>query len=85
MRDDLNAILSFIGSESLTDDEFDSIDLDGMGDRVAVYQVLLLILESREAVSDTTTRLQNYFLAEGTSISGPPESDSNIFVGSSLE
>jgi hypothetical protein len=85
MRDALNAILSFIGVESLTDEEFDSIDLDTMDDQVAVYEELKIVLEDRELGSAMTTRLQNYFLAKGTSVVSPSSPDSNIWVGSSLE
>jgi hypothetical protein len=84
MRDDLNDILSFIGAESLTDEEFDSIDLENMENQVDVYNSLLVVLESRESVSDMAIRLQNYFLAQGVIITSP-EPTSNIFVGSVLE
>lgn len=84
MRDDLNAILTFIGSASLTDEEFESIELESLDDQVAVYQSLLGILGSRESNSVTTARLRSYFLAKGVNVS-PARSGSNIFVGSSLE
>jgi hypothetical protein len=41
MRDILNAILAFIGSESLTDDEFDSVDIDDDENNSEVYNALL--------------------------------------------
>lgn len=85
MRDDLDAILSFIGAETLTDEEFDEVELANMDDQVAVYQTLLSVLESRELGSNMTTRLQNYFQAKGIVVVAPPEAGSNIFVGSSLE
>lgn len=85
MRDDLNAILTFIGTESLTDEEFEAVDLDNMDDQVAVYEALKVVLEDRELGSAMTTRLQNYFLAKGTSVVSPSSPDSNIWVGSSLE
>lgn len=85
MREALNAILTFIGTESLTDEEFDSIDLDSMDDSVAVYQSLGVVLEDRELGSAMTTRLQNYFLAKGTNVVTPRQPGSNIWVGSSLE
>lgn len=86
MRDDLNAILIFIGAESLTNEEFDSITLENMDDQVANYNALLSVLQSRELVSDMTTRLQNYFLAKGVQVSPPGKpATSNIFVGVSLD
>jgi hypothetical protein len=85
MRDYLNAILQFIGAESLTDEEFDSIDLESTEDQVAVYNVLLAILEARELVSEMRARLQNYFLAQGTQVSLPAAAVTNIFVGGCIE
>jgi hypothetical protein len=84
MRDYLNAVLSFIGSESLTDDEFDSIDLEDTNDQVANYNSLLSILQARDVVSGMTTRLQYYYLAKGVEVSAPNNAVSNIFVGSPL-
>lgn len=85
MRDYLNAILEFIGVESLTDEEFDAIELEDTVDQVAVYNVLLGILEDRELISEMRTRLQNYFLAQGTEVVLPPAPVTNIFVGGCIE
>ncbi len=84
MRDYLNAILEFIGAESLTDEEFDSITLEDTEDQVANYNALLVILQARELVSDMASRLQHYFLAQGVSVSAPVSAVSNIFVGAVL-
>ncbi len=82
MRDYLNDILEFIGVDSLTDIEFDSITLEETTDQVAVYNVLLNILEARELVSTMRSRLQNYFLAKGVEgVVLPPAPVTNIFVG----
>jgi hypothetical protein len=85
MRDYLNAILQFVSAESLTDEEFEAITLESTVDQVAVYNVLLGVLEAREVVSAMTTRLQNYFLAKGVAVSEPSSPASNIFVGSCIE
>jgi len=87
MRDYLNGILSFIGAESLTDEEFNSIGIENTDDQIAVYQALLGVLQSRDLVSDDMTmRLQNYFLAKGVAVVKVTKLPvSNIFVGASLE
>lgn len=84
MRDYLNGILSFIGAESLTDEEFGSITLDSTEDQIAVYNVLLTIIESRDLVSQMSSRLRYYFLAKGVQVEEPSAPTSNIFVGSPL-
>jgi hypothetical protein len=84
MRDYLNGVLSFIGAESLTDEEFESIDLEVFTDLVANYNALLIVLQDREVVSSMTSRLENYFLAKGAAVSTPNNARSNIFVGSEL-
>ncbi len=84
MRDYFNGVLSFIGAESLTDEEFDSIALEVSTDLVANYNALLIILQDREVVSTMTSRLKNYYLAKGAEVSEPDNSISNIFVGAEL-
>lgn len=87
MRNYLNAILTFIGTGSLTDEEFDAFTLEDTNDQLLVYNALVELLESREAVSETSSRLQYYFLAKGVSVSTeetPSEGSSNILVGSCL-
>jgi hypothetical protein len=88
MRDDLNDILSFIGAESLTDEEFNSISLEYTDDPIAVYEALISVLESRENVSLLPSRLRYFFLAQGIDLGLPENSSasrgSNIFVGSDL-
>lgn len=87
MRDYLNAILNFIGAESLTDEEFNALTLENTDDQIAVYQALLGVLQSRDLVSDDMTmRLQSYFLAKGIAVVKVEKIPvSNIFVGASLE
>ena len=84
MRDYLNGVLSFIGAESLTNDEFSSITLENISDLVANYNALLVILQDREVVSDMTSRLEHYYLAKGAAVSTPNNARSNIFVGSCI-
>jgi hypothetical protein len=84
MRDFLNAILAFIGSESLTDDEFDSVDIDDDENNSEVYNALLLILDGRESVTDMASRLKYYYLAKGVSFASDDQGKSNVFIGSKL-
>lgn len=84
MRNYLNGILSFIGAESLTDEEFSTITLDGTTDDVANYEALLGVLKSRDLVSESISRLQAYYKAMGVSIPPTDLGVSNIFIGSVL-
>ena len=87
MRDFLNAILAFIDSESLTDDEFEALP-EGLAEEYskAVYDALKAILQEREGVSGQLQKLNAYFTAKGVSLAGTAVRDPNsqIFVGARL-
>jgi hypothetical protein len=83
MRATLNAILAFIGTTSLTDEEFDSMDVDEESNSRDIYEALLLILDARGDIVNYQERLRYYYLAKGTSFEAAT-GKSNIFVGSSL-
>lgn len=88
MRDWLNAVLQFIGSESLTDGEYDGIDQTGMSSTVynqAAYDQLVAVLEARESTSTTQERLVAVFKAKGTDVTAADVGKSQIFIGSVLE
>lgn len=86
MRDFLDAILEFIESESLTDDEFDSLELDEADYTKEVHDALKAILIARENVSDQVKRLKLYFVAKGVDVSDSDSrpAASQIFIGSEL-
>lgn len=84
VRGYLNSVLAFIGAESLTDEEFETITLENIDDLVANYEALLGILESRDAVSEMTARLQYYYMAQGVQVVPASLAQSNIFVGGAL-
>lgn len=84
MRAILNAILSFIGSTSLTDNEYDSLEIEDTSDDLANYEALLAVLDSREDVSTQKERLEQYYLAKGVAVSEPVVAKSNILVGGEL-
>lgn len=96
MRDFIDEILAFIGSTSLTDEEFDGITATEEAYNVATYRACKEVLESRESVSDTLYRLAFFFLAKGVTVatvntSQPSETGvtpktptSEIFIGGVL-
>lgn len=84
LREFLNNILAFIGSESLTDDEFGSVgDIELEYDKYS-YGALDSVLEARESVSDARDRLRNYYLARGVVLDAVEVAKSNIFIGVGL-
>ena len=87
MRDFLNAILSFINSETLTDVEYAEIELEDQEYTKETYLALKAVLESRESVSSQLSKLSNYFLAKGVDLSESESSytpKSNILIGGEL-
>jgi hypothetical protein len=92
MRDFLDDILGFIGSDTLTDEEFEGIVLpEPPAYSAETYTALRAALEARESVSDATTRLRYYFLARGLSVGDPSNAGagattpkSNILIGAKL-
>ncbi len=87
MRAFLDAIFEFINAESLTDDEFESIDLDTQEYSKETYLALRTILEGREEVSNQVKRLKLYFIAKGVDLNttpGIPTPKSNIYIGDAL-
>lgn len=84
MRDWLNAILGFIGTTSLTDIEYASMNLLNVDVQVysqAAYDELSKVLTSREAVSDMQQRLVGVFKAKGTDVSPAITAKTNILLG----
>lgn len=89
MRDFLDAILTAIDSESLTDEEFDGMTLpDTPAYTKEIYEAMKLVLEARESVSGQVERLKFYFIARGADLSASPGArapQSQIYIGDSLE
>ena len=85
MREWLNAILTFIGSTSLTDDEYNSINFLNIENGVynqAAYDGLAKVLTEREDMSSMQERLAGFFRAKGlTSLSPLDTAKSQILVG----
>lgn len=85
MRDFLDAILAFIVAESMTDDEFATVESELPIYDQGTYDDLSRILESREAVSTMQERLLAYYTAKGVSINAANTGKSDIFLGAVLE
>lgn len=86
VRDFLDGVLTFIGSESLTDEENDALP-EGLTEdyTVEVYNALKETLQNREGVSGQLKRLQSLFISKGVDLSGAArDATSQIFVGSPL-
>lgn len=84
MRDFLDAILAFIGAESMTDDEYATITSTLPLYDQESYDDLSRILVSRESVSVYHDRLLGYYEARGVDIDPAETGKSNIFLGSTL-
>lgn len=85
MRDFLDAILAFIVAESMTDEEFDTVQSEIPLYDQGTYDDLARILESREAVSVLQERLVAYYKARGVDVSPAKTANSDIFLGAVLE
>lgn len=87
MREFLNGILHEIGSESLTDEEFESFP-EGLAQEYSkqVYDGLKAVLQERDGVSGQLKKLHAYFVAKGVDVSGVEARDpaSQIFLGAVL-
>lgn len=87
LRDFLDAILDFIGSESMTDLEYATIPVDLAIDyTLESYNALKGVLESREEVSGQGKRLKLYYIAKGVELNNVPANspNSNILIGGAL-
>ncbi len=88
MRDFIDAVLEVIECESLTDDEFDTLEIETAAYDKETYTAIRTILEARENVSNAVKRLKLYFIARGADLSSSssvPTPNSNIFIGAGLE
>jgi hypothetical protein len=90
LRGFLNYILEFVGSTSLTNDEFDSITLDNpdFDFNLETYLALIPIIEARgEDISGTKERLAKMFESAGVQVVVPEPSDneSEILFGGGVE
>ncbi len=88
MRDFLNFILGFIGSTSLTDDEFSDLTITSYGNDVDTFEALKMLLIERNEGDPLVDQLKYYFLAKGVGAVEDediePVAQSNIFIGSAL-
>lgn len=89
VRDIINRIFTFIGVENITDDEFETVDLELDSLPTLVYETLLGILVSRDAVSNKLERLRFYFLAKNVQLEELPsefdDENSHILIGRTMD
>lgn len=85
MRNFLNAILTFIVAESLTDEEFETVTAPLPLYDQATYDDLSRILAAREALSTVQDRLVAYYKARGVDVTPADTGKSNIYLGDVLE
>jgi hypothetical protein len=85
-REFLDSILDFIGTESLSDLEFDLVDPESSEDySPETYALLKDILELRSSSDDILIKLGWFFKSKGVDVlsnTGTPKS--NIFIGAPL-
>lgn len=84
MRNFLNAILAFIGAESLTDLEFATVTSSVAEYSQSTYDDLARILATRGSVSSFQSKLVGFYSAKGVTVSALNTGKSNIFFGSAL-
>lgn len=87
MRDWLNAILGFIGTSSLTDVEYNSINFLNLTTNVynqAAYDELSKVIATRDGVSTLQGKLVGFFTAKGLAVSPAVTGNSKIYLGSVL-
>jgi hypothetical protein len=83
-----NAILRFIGQETLTDAEWATLDITTATPAADVYEELAGLLDARGATDATLERLRLYFEAKGVVIGSEPEREAgstHIIIGSDLD
>ena len=84
MRTSINAVLAFIGQASLSDVEFDALEIESFALDAATHTAIAAVLESREAVSTALDQLRYYFLAKGVDVAATSVATTNIYLGSVL-
>lgn len=84
MRDFFDAILDFIVTTSLTNDEFATTTSEIPIYDQATYDDLARVLNAREAISTVKDRLISYYKARGFDPVPAKTGNSNIFIGGPL-
>lgn len=88
MRVFLDGVLEFIGSESLTDDEFATLpDTLVASYNEYTYAALRSVLQARESLSYQLKKLKALYIARGVNVCDTPaqEPKSNILIGAALQ
>lgn len=78
----IDAILAFIGSESLTDGEFATFTINAEEYTKALYEEIKAVLLERESISGQLKKLKSFFLAKGVDLNAPAIlANSQILIG----
>lgn len=90
MRDFLDSVLVFIGLTTITDQEAEDLDLDGISgaatyENMGTYLWLVSLLAERVSAAEYSTRLVAVYRAKGISVVvAAPSPSSNIFLGGAI-
>lgn len=85
MRDYLDSILASINSESLTDSEFEGIDLEVEELNQDTFDSLKVILEVRGSIDSQLEKLAEHFIENDVELSNASDTPtSEIFFGAGL-
>ena len=84
MRAFVDQILDSIGAASLNDEEFELITETVQEFSKALYDEIMLVLDSRETVSNTRDRLTALFTAYGADVTESSAGSSKIYLGDAL-
>lgn len=68
----------------MNDEEFELITVETQAYTKALYDEVMLVLDSRESVSSTRDRLTFFFKARGVEVTAPAVAKSNVYLGSGL-
>ena len=85
MRDEIDAILSFIGTSSLTNEEFNDLTLTEPYTQQELYSAIYSMFITRGEAQNIYDNLYYYFKAKGETFNQAKTAQSNIFIGDTCE
>lgn len=84
-REKLAILFNAISVSTLTDEEFESLEIDSLVFDSDTYAALLAVLDARESVSNDRDRLRYYFLARSADlVEAASVAKTEIFIGGAL-
>jgi hypothetical protein len=85
MRDFIDAILTVISTASLSNEEYDALEISSAAYDQETYDAIAAVLDARESISVLKDRLIAYFKVKGLDVAPLDTAKTNIFVGGVLE